>query len=145
MKNISKPARDSSRRINSPLADITLSTWVPILFLAFVFFLGGGSRSDIASLPVLRGAAVLFAFWAALQMRREDWRRVCIPLSLMLALTLWMALQLVPLPPDIWHGLPGGRTIVAIYRLVGQAGLWRQLSFTHSPPLPAQLAKKNGR
>src|SRR3546814_18044866 len=82
MKNISKPARDSSRRINSPLADITLSTWVPILFLAFVFFLGGGSRSDIASLPVLRGAAVLFAFWAALQMRREDWRRVCIPLSL---------------------------------------------------------------
>src|SRR3546814_12134392 len=109
MKNISKPARDSSRRINSPLADITLSTWVPILFLAFVFFLGGGSRSDIASLPFLRGAAVLFAFWAALQMRRDACRRHCIPLSLMLALHMWMAPPRLPLPPDLCHWLPGRR------------------------------------
>lgn len=140
MKNRTKSARSSSRRIQFPLADIALSTWVPILFLAFVFLLGGGSRSDIASLPVLRGTAVLFAFWAALQMRREDWRRIRVPLALMLALTLWMALQLVPLPPDIWHGLPGRSTIVAIDRLVGQAELWRPISLTPSQTLNALLA-----
>jgi O-antigen ligase len=140
MKNRTKSSRSSSRRIEFPLSDIALSTWVPILFLAFVFLLGGGSRSDIASLPVLRGAAVLFAFWAALQMRREDWLRVRIPLSLMLALTLWMALQLVPLPPDIWHALPGRSTIVEIDRLVGQGELWRPLSLTPSQTLNALLA-----
>jgi len=140
MKNRTKSARISSRRIKSPLAGVALSTWVPILFLVFVFLLGGGSRSDIASLPILRGAAVLFAFWAAIQMRREDWRRIRVPLLLMLALMLWMALQLVPLPPDIWHGLPGRSTIVAIDRLVGQADLWRPLSLTPSQTLNALLA-----
>jgi len=119
---------------------MALSTWVPILFLAFVFLLGGGSRSDIASLPILRGVAVLFAFWAVVQMRREDWRRIRIPLSLMLVLTLWMAFQLVPLPPDIWHGLPGRSAIQAIDRLVGQAELWRPLSLTPSQTLNALLA-----
>src|SRR3546814_13881261 len=51
-----------------------------------------------------------------------------------------MALQLVPLPPDIWHGLPGRSTIVAIDRLVGQAELWRPLSLTPSQTLNALLA-----
>lgn len=140
MKNRTKSAKNSSRRIKSPIADIALSTWVPILFLAFVFLLGGGSRSDIASLPVLRGTAVLFAFWAVLQMRREDWHRIRVPLSLMIALMLWMTLQLVPLPPEIWHELPGRSTIVAIDRLVGQAELWRPLSLTPSQTLNALLA-----
>ncbi|WP_374525843.1 O-antigen ligase family protein [Sphingopyxis sp.] len=117
-----------------------LSEWVPVLFLAFVFLLGGGARSDIASLPILRGMSVLFAFWAALRLRGEDWKRIRVPLTLLLLLALWMALQLVPLPASIWHGLPGRDTIVAIDRLTGQAELWRPLSLTPSQTLNALLA-----
>jgi O-antigen ligase len=119
---------------------MVLTNWVPILFLIFVFLLGGGSRSDIASLPILRGGAILFAFWAAIRMRREDWRRIRTPLILMLALILWMGFQLVPLPPDVWHDLPGRGTIVEIDRLTGQPELWRALSLTPSQTLNALLA-----
>lgn len=73
-------------------------------------------------------------------MQREDWRRIRIPLGLMLALILWMALQLVPLPPDVWPDLPGRSAIVAIDRMVGQANLWRPLSLTPSQTLNALLA-----
>lgn len=126
--------------MNSSLAGVAFSTWIPILFLTLVFLLGGGSRSDIASLPFLRAAAVLFAFWAALRMSREDWRRIRVPLALMLILILWMMLQLVPLPPDVWHALPGRETIVAIDRMVGEGELWRPLSLTPSQTLNALLA-----
>ena len=42
------------------------------------------------------------------------------------------ASKLVPLPPDIWHGLPGRETIITIDRLLGQADLWRPISLTPS-------------
>ncbi len=73
-------------------------------------------------------------------MSREDWQRIRVPLALMLALILWMALQLVPLPPSVWQVLPGRETIVAIDRLIGQAELWRPLSLTPSQTLNALLA-----
>lgn len=127
-------------RLGPPLTDMKLSEWIPVLFLVFVFLLGGGARSDIASLPVLRGVAVFFAFWAALRLRGEDWRRIRVPLTLLLLLALWMVLQLFPLPAGIWHGLPGRDTIVAIDRLTGQAELWRPLSLMPSQTLNALLA-----
>ena len=139
MKHRIKSAKSPSRRTGDRLSDIAFPKWAPTLFLMFVFLLGGGSRSDIASLPILRAGAVLFAFWAALQLQREDWRRIRVPLSLMLALILWMAIQLVPLPPDFWQGMPGRNTIVAIDRMVGQPDLWRPISLTPSQTLNALL------
>lgn len=117
-----------------------LPDWIPVLFLAFVFLFGGGSRSDLASLPILRGGSLLFAFWAASRMQREDWRRIRVPLVLMVVLTAWMAFQLVPLPPATWQDLPGRDIIVAIDRLLGQADLWRPISFSPSQTLNSLLA-----
>ncbi|MDZ3831687.1 MAG: O-antigen ligase family protein [Sphingopyxis sp.] len=51
-----------------------------------------------------------------------------------------MALQLVPLPPEIWQGLPTREPIVAIDRLLGQPDLWRPLSLTPSLTLNSLLA-----
>lgn len=113
---------------------------MPILFLAFVFLLGGSSRSDLASLPILRGGSLLFAFWAASRMQRDDWRRIRVPLALLTALTAWMALQLVALPPATWHALPGRDVFVAIDRLLGQADLWRPISLSPSQTLNSLLA-----
>ena len=125
----SKPRAHRSRQSGQNLATPGL---IVILFVVLVFLLGGGSRSDIASLPLLRAASVMFMCWAIAGMESADWRRVRVPLALLLALTVWIALQLVPLPPDIWHGLPGRETIVAIDRLLGQADLWRPISLTPS-------------
>ncbi|SBV32762.1 conserved membrane protein of unknown function [uncultured Sphingopyxis sp.] len=117
-----------------------LSAWVPVAFLVFVFLTGGGARSDIASLPLLRGGAVLFAFWAALQMDGSDWRRVRTPLLLLGALTAWIGIQLIPLPPAMWQGLPGRETIAAIDRLLGQPDIWRPISLTPSQGFNSLLA-----
>lgn len=113
---------------------------VLIIFLVFVFLVGGGSRSDITSLPLLRGLSVLFAFWAATGMEKEDWRRIRTPLALLLAMAVWMAVQLVPLPPAMWHGLPGREAVVTIDRLLGYSDLWRPISLTPSQTWNSLLA-----
>lgn len=109
-------------------------------FLLLVFLSGGGSRSDIASLPLLRGAAVLFACWAITGMQRADWQRIRVPLALLLFITLWIAIQLVPLPPALWQALPGREVIVAIDRLVAQPGVWRPISLAPSDTWNSLLA-----
>ncbi|WP_257550941.1 O-antigen ligase [Sphingopyxis sp. DBS4] len=114
--------------------------WIAILFLLFVFLTGGGSRSDIASLPILRGVSVLFACWAITGMTRDDWRRILAPLAILLVLTTWIAIQLIPLAPSIWHALPGRETIVMIDRLLGQPELWRPISLTPSDTWNSLLA-----
>lgn len=135
MQKVSRSFHPPKQRIG-----LDLSAWIPILFLVFVFLLGGGSRSDVASLPLLRGVSVLVAFWAITGMNREDWHRVRVPLILMITLVLWIGVQLVPLPPFMWHGLPGRETIVAIDRILGQAEIWRPISLTPSRTLNSLLA-----
>lgn len=118
----------------------TLSASAPILFLIFVFLVGGGARGDLNSLPLLRAVAVLTAFWAAMRLSADDWRRIRAPLLLLVLLAAWMAIQLVPLPPAIWHTLPGRETIVAIDGLLGQPDLWRPISLTPSQTWNGLLA-----
>lgn len=113
---------------------------IPILFLLFVFLLGGGSRSDIASLPLLRGGAVLFGCWAIMGMSSDDWRRIRVPLILLLVLTVWTAIQLVPLPPSLWHSLPARDVVQDIDRVLGQPDLWRAISLTPTETWNSLLA-----
>lgn len=123
-----------------PSLESSWLVWLPILFIVSVFLLGGGSRSDIASLPLLRGSAVLFAFWAAAGLSAEGWRRIRTPLLLLAGLTVWTAIQLIPLPPAMWHSLPGRDTIVSIDGLLGQPDLWRPISLTPSATWNSLLA-----
>lgn len=140
MNTRSETAKARSRWTSFFPAAEAVPPWTPILFLAMVFLLGGGSRADVASLPLLRGASVLFGFWAITRMGREDWRRIRVPFALLMALTVWIALQLVPFPPEIWQGLPMRGPIVAIDRLLGQPDLWRPLSLSPSQTLNSLLA-----
>lgn len=135
---MSRRATGAARPKGLGLSD--MQSWVPFLFLLFVFLTGGGSRSDVASLPALRGASVLFACWAITGLTREDWRRIRTPLAILLALTAWIAIQLIPLAPSIWHTLPGRELIVTIDQLLGQADLWRPISLTPSATWNSLLA-----
>lgn len=119
---------------------LSTAGWIAAGFVLLVFLTGGGSRSDIASLPLLRGIAVLSACWAMMGMQRSDWQRIRAPLALLGVLTLWIAVQLISLPPSLWQGLPGRAVIVAIDGLLGWPDLWRPISLTPSDTWNSLLA-----
>ena len=107
-----------------------VAVWIPVAFLVFVFLLGGGSRSDVASLPLLRAVSVVVAAWALLKLDPADWRRIRVPITLLILLAAWMAIQLIPLPPSTWQALPGREVTAQVDALLGQPDLWRPLSLT---------------
>lgn len=103
-------------------------------FIAFAFFvalvalMGGGSRSDIQSLVVLRPSAVLFLAYALFCITSEQVREIKAPLLIVAALMLLALLQLVPLPASLWSGLPAREPIVEISAVLGMSDIARPLS-----------------
>jgi hypothetical protein len=103
------------------------------IFLAFIvlcFLGGGGSRGDIMSLLYLRPAAVICMAAMLLVPGPVEWRSVRVPLMLLGALALLMIVQLIPLPPEIWTGLPGRGPFVEVAQVAGIEQPWRPLSIT---------------
>ena len=117
----SDPHKSGQRRLTVFLA-----------FVAMTFILGGGARDDLQSLLLLRPAAVGFGAWALLAATPGDLRAVRTPLALLAALLALITLQLIPLPPRLWHALPGREGIVRRDALVGLGDLWRPLSLSPS-------------
>jgi O-antigen ligase len=101
----------------------------------------GGSGSLIAFPEILLQCllAVLTAAWvwqrpdSLRQVPRGAW----IIAALMLAVPLG---QLLPLPPVVWHNLPGRAVERAALDLVGQESSWQPLSLTANRTLAALLA-----
>ena len=102
---------------------------VPV-WLAIIFFLGGGSRHDIESLAILRSLAVLVIAIAIWFSNRQTYRDVRWPLILLLTLGALMVAQLAPLPPSVWSSLPGRDLIYELSVLAGLGELWRPLTFS---------------
>jgi O-antigen ligase len=96
-------------------------------FLTLVFLVGGGSRPDVASLALLRPAAALMlvaGLWNLDLTRLRDFR---ILLLFAGACALWIAIQLVPLPPGVWQSVPGRELAAQVDAAVG-ISVWRPLS-----------------
>lgn len=101
-------------------------------FMVLVLFTGGGSRSDIQSLVVLRPLAILFGAYALTCMIWQHWKGRMFPLCIAIALVILMAVQLIPLPPSIWTGLPGRQNFAEIADLAGLQQPWRPLTLSPS-------------
>lgn len=99
-------------------------------FLILCALGGGASRPDVLSLLYLRPAAVLCL--AALLLLPGEWRlrRFRMPLILLGALALVIAVQLVPLPSALWLSLPGRERFAEAAAAAGMAQPWRPLSLT---------------
>jgi O-antigen ligase len=99
--------------------------------------MGGGSRADIISLIILRPLSAITLVWFALTLKPEAWREIRIPLVLLGFAALLAILQLVPLPPALWHSLPGRSLISQEDVLVGFGDIWRPISLNPDGTLNA--------
>ncbi len=109
------------------------SAWIPAWIIACVFLVvcalaGGSSRPDAYQLLLLRPVTIICLGLLLILARgiAAPWVR---PLYALLGLfALSMAIQLIPLPPGIWFGLPGHGRFAAGLRLVGADDVWRPIS-----------------
>lgn len=98
-----------------------------LIALATAFLIGGGSRSDITSLVILRPMAALifgFAVWHAYKSDLTHARPLAIVFAFWLSLPL---AQLIPLPPTAWQALPG-RSLMVSGEVLLDFGRWRPLT-----------------
>ncbi len=90
--------------------------------------MGGGSRADIASLALLRPLAAVFVVIGLYGLTRERFAEFRFLLLFGLAVIMLFALQLVPLPPQIWTALPGRDLLVDGLTATGAPVGWQPLS-----------------
>lgn len=98
------------------------------LFLFFIFLTGGASRSEVMSLPFLRGVSALVIGFALVGISRDELQSVRQPLTLCGLMAVLITLQLVPLPPAVWSTLPGRAPLLDTYAALGTEPGWRPLN-----------------
>lgn len=81
-----------------------------LLVLAFVF--GGASRAHALRLAVVELAALpLLILTVQVWANPQEWKDRRLAMGVLAALAAIPLVQLVPLPPEIWTGLPGRETV----------------------------------
>jgi len=122
----------SRRRRGSPksprFAWIGAIGWPVPTLLGVAFLLGGGgSRYGLLNLSVQLLALGLLV-WLVHE-AVATWRARPIGLKVLVVATLALPLlQLLPLPPAMWHALPGAELAVTTRSLIGAEGGWYPLS-----------------
>ncbi|MFA6117505.1 MAG: O-antigen ligase family protein [Sphingomonas sp.] len=112
-----------------------------LLAIAIVFG-GGGSPAPIAELVVQLAALLALCAWPYLPRPDSDApslidRLLWISAAIFVATPL---VQLVPLPPIIWHAFPGRETELAALNLVDAGNSWRPISLAPYQTLASALS-----
>jgi O-Antigen ligase len=105
-----------------------MTFFVLCLFIGVVFLTGGGSRSDISSLLFLRPFAFLVLGFAVYRIRLEDIKRYRFLFIFAAVIIFVVAAHLIPLPPKIWHILPGRGILIKAENAANIVGVWRPLA-----------------
>jgi O-antigen ligase len=106
--------------------------WLLCAFIVLTFAMGGGARSDIQSLAILRPAAALTLGYALWGLDIDAVRRFRFLCLFALLILLLVGAHLVPLPPALWGSLPGRDLVSDIDRVTGLGAVWRPLSLAPS-------------
>lgn len=109
--------------------------WLVLIFLVFLWLAGGTTHpAPVVGLAVVFGALAVLALsvWRLLARPGAVPRLVKQGFLLMALVTLVIAAQLLPLPPELWTRLPGRATVVEAFAAAGLPLPWQPLSL--SPP-----------
>ena len=120
----------TSHALSDEAVSLRRSFVLMVVFVVIVALLGGGSRYDVASVPWLRAFAILAMFGAMALTPTSALRPIRVPLILMGLLILWAAIQLIPLPPELWSALPLREKIFSIDQLLGAPDRWRPITMS---------------
>lgn len=112
------------------------------LYLTLALILGGGgSPAPLPELVLELLAALTALIWLLTPYGHAEWSRV--PRSAWMIAALVMAvplLQLIPLPPFVWHALPGRALERDALALIGAQDSWRTWSLAPNRTLVALLS-----
>lgn len=110
------------------------------VFLALGLILGGGGSPG----PLMElGLQVCAAIALALAVAVPAFRTGPIPkliIALAAVAVILPAVQLIPLPPAIWHQFPGREAAIAALALVGQSQRWMPISLVRGDTFAALLS-----
>lgn len=130
----------NSRRRTQDEAGTEIRIALAMLLVVAGLVLGGGGSSNPATEVLLQFmAAAMLLIWAFVpgHPARIPSAAFAVLVALVLAVPL---LQLVPLPPSIWHTLPGREVELAALSLVGREQAWMPWSIAPAHTLAVLLA-----
>ncbi|WP_380787434.1 O-antigen ligase family protein [Sphingomonas sp. R86521] len=97
--------------------------------LALALLFGGGSPyAPVQQMVVELGGVVALGWFFSRGWRAPRGRSITGALVLIAALFLLIILQTIPLPPSVWHALPGRGIVVGVLGAVGAPRSWQPLS-----------------
>lgn len=120
----------------SGLISILSRSTLPI-FVALCLILGGASAAGFianAFLQLLALAILMVAFWRPVAISSSanapfDAKLLIWAFAIAVG---WIAIQLIPLPPAIWHMLPGRDIVASDDAMMGMSDQWRAISLQPS-------------
>lgn len=102
-----------------------------LVFIAFLFLIaatGGSSRGDEAVILVARPITVIVTGYFVWRITSQQAKEFSALIGFLLVVCGLVGSQLVPLPPWLWHGLPGRGLVAEIDRVAGLGQVWRPIS-----------------
>jgi O-antigen ligase len=115
----------------APRGAPTAFLWATMGLLALCLVLGGGSRLNAFQLTVLELLCLPLAAWSVWRLTMDRlWTLMTWPALILAGLLAIPLIQLLPLPPDLWRGLPGHQAPAEALELAGLELGWRPLSLT---------------
>ena len=136
------PRRAPTHAPSRPTSKLKARVW-PLalgLFFLLLFLMGGSARGDVPFLAGLRIVSLVVIAACIWFMDLEQWRRVRLPVTLLLAYLALALLHLVPLPPGLWLALPHDPLVNEIAKGAGLTAYWRPLTISAPDTLNAALA-----
>ena len=101
-----------------------------IFWVITLMFSGGASRIDVLGQTVVHLVAWLILLICTLFLEQPNWRRYSALIWFFACVVGVIAMQLVPLPPAIWHALPGRGEFAGLTDILGREDVWRPVSIS---------------
>ena len=126
--------------MNPPMRPYSPVAWLTYAYLMLLLVLGGGgSPAPLAELACQVIAALTLVCWVGLggATANAGPRQITMVAGLIVAIA---AAQLIPLPPSVWHALPGRDLLADTLNLIDRGDAWHPVSIAPQRSLEALLS-----